>query len=891
MRGRILLPGIPLRGHFLLVSGHSEAGAGNAPGSSPLRDVRILSGRTRAMALVAVIACACLTWPGAAAAEPAPSLGAGDADSVTWIEPGAADDPPGQSMLKVSWPEGPVAAGEAVEFHYEVLSPDATDLASVLMTVLDSNGMALLEGNVDITVRTGVSQSHLRWEDPNLPDGVYTARFQLLRPRPRVVATQYLTIRRVTGARLAERLETAATALDALAAHLAGLEARDIWPPYPRMRMALAEDYLPVARRLLAEGDWRRAEDVVAFLQDVAANVRSTLSFASLVPELTEPGPAPDLSALEVRDGAFFCGDRPVFLFGGAGAAGFGAELPNLQRYGLNFAAVRLPSSEAMSDAGAQAEWAREMEALFQTAEAGNISVLAKLSVLDQPVETSGARALRAMDDYVKTMIPVLAGQDMLSGVCVAERPAFRFNGEAVRQGFIDAAQETYGDRNLLNRTWRTRLRGFEEITIDWPSARPAYRYDWLTYHQKLGTRLLKSSGDAVTREARDTPVLAALADTAFDPGEAAHGIDREALADRFDFTGCVATVPPDSGAYLHGYLNPVLQYTLLRSFAPDKPLVNVEDRPLSHNDRFAPYSFEYVHTLMWGAAIAGLNASATPLTDRSGPLDLSPGDMFRYPACMNGYATACLDLNRLADVVHAFQQAPAHVAVLWSMPSKIYQEGEPYLDSAREAFMDTYAFGYKTRFITERQCIEGELRDVSILVLPYALLVEEAAFAAIHRYAEAGGVLIRRGEPVPYDERRQSRKDLLPVTPGTVYIGGNESPAAYLGAMDLAQLQGVLEPVPRPVTHYGYPIEGVVSRYLRHGGAEYLYIVNLRDEPMQVFLRGGPRSGRDLIHGRDVAFPDVMTPLEPMLIRLDPEAAPDDAEALEAALVEDVPT
>jgi len=78
---------------------------------------------------------------------------------------------------------------------------------------------------------------------------------------------------------------------------------------------------------------------------------------------------------------------------------------------------------------------------------------------------------------------------------------------------------------------------------------------------------------------------------------------------------------------------------------------------------------------------------------------------------------------------------------------------------------------------------------------------------------------------------------------------------------------------VPRPSNEYGYLLEGVKSRVVELDGQPYLYIVNLRKNSVRCGLNGPYRGGYDLIQGRTVSFPAVLSPLDPMLIRL---GAPD---------------
>jgi len=87
---------------------------------------------------------------------------------------------------------------------------------------------------------------------------------------------------------------------------------------------------------------------------------------------------------------------------------------------------------------------------------------------------------------------------------------------------------------------------------------------------------------------------------------------------------------------------------------------------------------------------------------------------------------------------------------------------------------------------------------------------------------------------------------------------------------MDAAQEKGVLPEIARPINVSGYPVEGIRSRYIVCNGEAYLYIINLRKEPVNCYLAGVYQKGYDLIGERNVAFPRELLPLEPMLIRME---------------------
>ncbi|MBN2308949.1 MAG: hypothetical protein JXR94_08270, partial [Candidatus Hydrogenedentes bacterium] len=350
----------------------------------------------------------------------------------------------------------------------------------------------------------------------------------------------------------------------------------------------------------------------------------------------------------------------------------------------------------------------------------------------------------------------------------------------------------------------------------------------------------------------------------------------REALAGVLDVNGC--TTMDGADAFVH--------HALLRSLAPDKPVFNTAERLIPPVSIQGADAFAYVHARLWEGAMAGLNGCLTPLGAPYAPGRESDG-LLSHPECLDGFATACMDLNRLAPIVSAFQRAPANVAVLWSNSSKIRDDGDPYLDSVKCAFTGCSWFGYGVRFVSERQCEEGALDAVDVFIIPKTIALTDAAFAAIDAYIQAGGVTVRAGSFIPYNERGASRQGVLSSTTRAILVRGADSPLNYLHGMDAAYEMGALEPVPRSVNAHGYPLEGVRSRFALADGAPFLYLVNLRSTPVTVYLDGPYCSGRDLIGARWVGFPTVVEPNDPMLIRLDapPEVEVAEEEAPERAI------
>jgi hypothetical protein len=106
-----------------------------------------------------------------------------------------------------------------------------------------------------------------------------------------------------------------------------------------------------------------------------------------------------------------------------------------------------------------------------------------------------------------------------------------------------------------------------------------------------------------------------------------------------------------------------------------------------------------------------------------------------------------------------------------------------------------------------------------------------------------------------------------------TVLVRGMNLPTEYLHAMDAMNDRGALPRIPRSINAFGFPLEGVKSRYVEVDGQPYLYIVNLRKQPIECNLAGSMQTGTNVLDRQAVSFPRTLQPLKPMLIALDKDS------------------
>lgn len=811
-------------------------------------------------------------------------------DQRLWIEPGPAASGR-KAVIRVRY-EKDQPACEPVVFDCEVHSEVPVENASLRIQILDDDGVELYQGELPLSVDTGAKPCKFQWDAAEAPPGSYCVHLDLLRRPAFEIAHRELRVRKVSLSQLSIDLEEAESRINGLRKRLEALAAEGVKPPYAWMRLAIAKDFVDIARKWLAKEQWRRADTVIHYLRRTADSVQAHLVFGAVAPELSEPIPSPDLGQLEIRDGAFYAEGRPVFLLGACGWDQLARDISVLRSYGLNLAAFSIGPNETLAGPGQEADFRAELDPIFRRARKHNVSVAFSLSPAAMPewaiekypemavddqgsIDITQPGASKTLKQHIEAVVPYLAKQEMLNSLCLVKKPAFRFTGPRVRDDFLARIKEFYGDRHDLNRSWKAIFADFEDLDIGWVEANaryqqsPAYQYDWQTFHRELGAKFVLDFRGVVRRAAPSTPLQVAFADDVFEHGESKMGIDREALVHQLDLSGCCAGNLCTDQFFAMGYPQQALVYTLMKSLAPGKPVFNIEDRIIAENDLENVYDFAYVHSALWDAAISGLNASAVWVWDRSEAVPELKHNILMRPECLEAYATACLDLNRLAPIVVAFQQAVAPVAILWSAPSKIFGNGVPYLVSARDSFEGCSFSGYKVRFITEKQCVDSKLADVKVLVLPDTPAVGEDAFEVLKDYIQGGGVTVRTQSPVHYDEYGHSRRDIIGNTSRTVLVRGLNLPTEYLHAMDAVTGLDELEPIPRMTNKYGYPLEGVKSQYVEVDGQGYLYVLNIRKQPVLAYLYGSIRSGRDLIHGADAVFPAKLEPLSPMLIRL----------------------
>ncbi|HPG69098.1 MAG TPA: hypothetical protein PLO37_19795 [Candidatus Hydrogenedentes bacterium] len=800
----------------------------------------------------------------------------------------AVRDLPNDLWLDVDYPRDSKNC-EPIEFSCTLHAEAPVSNVLVTLDIESAGGLRLYAGEAMLHPIEGACACTFVWDPSEAPDDTYMARFVWYdRPEFLCGRIEYqirkTSVEAIEGdlAQAMDRARTIQSSLDDLAA--TGKRPAHLW-----VEWNVAMDFLAAAKAEHGEAHWEETERVLRGCETLLESVRSGLTFSAFRPELVECVGTPDLGRIELQGDSFRVNGEPVYLMGWSGDEGLADSIPRLAKIGLNAAVLRIPPAKTLPSVTDGADLAALYDGVFKAAAAHNVTIVVDLSPDELPGWATEA-SLSLIDEHLKCLdltspatrslierhlraaLPYVAGKPMVSGVCLLTNPRFRFRGEEVRQAFLKRVQELYPDRHALNRSWKAHLAAFEDIDISGNHARheyqekAAFQYDWQDFHRQEGTRFVEWLRGMAHDLAPGFSYHIRLADTVFDLGESRFGVDHEAVTATADLLGCAAATSSFNPLYGMDYPAQTVHHAFMASLAPHKALVNSCNHLECHADLSQSANAAFVHGATWDAFISGLDAS---FLDPAGVS--APQHPLSQPLTMAAYARACLDVNRLSRVVTAFQAAPADVAILWSYPAKVYQDGDPYLASTRDAFEGSSFSGYKVRFVTQKMCVDGDLEGVKVLVVPETPALTEEAFAALQHYVDHHGLIARLGTPIPYNERGYSRHDSIGTTPETILVRGVNLPAEYLHAMDAVFQFDRLDAIPRAVNAFQFPIEGVRTRYVEFEGEAYLFVINLRKNPVSCRLTGPRVSGRDLILGRDVVFPRVIDPLDPMLIRLDP--------------------
>ncbi len=454
-------------------------------------------------------------------------------------------------------------------------------------------------------------------------------------------------------------------------------------------------------------------------------------------------------------------------------------------------------------------------------------------------------------------------------GMSLVTEPKFKFDGDLVRQSFIEWVKVNYPDRQTLNQVWHAHLANYDEITI-WDEVAPhwsyqnrrAYQYDWQNFHREMISNLLKGVFDQFRSYSSNTPVSITFPSKVFELDETKVTPDRERTVPYLDFVSINVSCNTEDTVYAQRYPDPAVDVVWMRSVSKGKPIV-ISCANLNFKEGMTN-SEKYKHTrsFLWEMVLAGAQIVAVNVT----------GDLRDNVEIWKAISDTNSLFSKVSPELRQFQLSKSIVRVLFSDSSKILDGGVPHLKSARFAYEGSSFAGYDVCFATEKEIEAGILEDTKVLIMPQTLSLEDDVFNMITDFIRNGNYVIRVGTQIPYNPKGMSRRDVVQPTSNTVLVRGMNLPTEYLHGMDAVISKKALAPIPRPVNKVGYPLEGVKSRFIpTEDGGGYLYLLNLRKEDVLCRLTGYLQKGLNLMDNTEIEFPKELQPLELMFVKLVP--------------------
>jgi len=355
-------------------------------------------------------------------------------------------------------------------------------------------------------------------------------------------------------------------------------------------------------------------------------------------------------------------------------------------------------------------------------------------------------KAKEALDLYVKTVMERIKDHPALLSVCISNEP--NYDTRTSQENLVyyqEYLSELYGgDINALKAAYglgEVLKSSFSEIEFP-DDTRNLKFYEWVRFNNMYTSSRNRYVAELVKQYAPEVPVHAKIMSIFGNSNSVKWGTDPEEFNEFTDFSGndCYGFIENPTG---NGLVSKLMWYDLLKSIAPNKPIINSEDHIIvDGSTNYSKNNTTHVVADIWQGALHGRDASALWIWNRSASeTSTTYGNILYRPDAVALVGKRSLDLNRLSKQVNRFSEKKNYVTLLWSDTSFIYGNGN---------VMDTYKAalfaGANPDFITERQLISGK-KPSGVLVIPGAINVRSEAFDAIKGYAQNGGTVWAIGE------------------------------------------------------------------------------------------------------------------------------------------------
>ena len=654
------------------------------------------------------------------------------------------------------------------------------------------------------------------------------------------------------------------------------------------------------------------ADQLIALCQRASAETRRLMDDDHYAE--TRRVPRYQSGDVEIRDGALYQDDRPIFLSGFGHFGQVRKDTPIFNDYGFNaIQFVFSPGGVVRSD-GIDTMYIDALVRDLDLAAEHNVAV--DLLIADSfpgwayeqypslRVEQTGSLcfniehplAREVLRRYLEAFIPIIADHPALFSICLTNEPSYTDDGPISEREFHRWLMEKHGSIGALNTRYGASYASVNDVPLptregafDGDPPRPIW-YDWCKYNQSRTCAHHRWMRDTIHEMAPELPVHVKIQGRVFD-GQYPYswGINPE------DFTRIGRISGGDNYSYyrpgLHreyaqGWWRQAMFYDFQRSIAPEKPIFNSENHPIE--DANAMWvSSDHMRTMLWQGAIHGQGASTTWVWERSNSWRQTgslASNILTRPNCVDASGRASLDLMRLGDEIVALQQAPAQVAILFTSSS--IPLNEQYLDESKNAYEGLYFLDTPVRFATDRTIAEGSLDGFRVLVAPGNTYIPDSTAQAVERFVREGGTLVLVGDALTHDEyghvrdpdetqllRARAQDTTWQLGSGRVVrLGTSLEPRQYADLLDKALDDADVAREIRVANHHQRRVWGVRTQSVRRDGGYLVYVVNMSSRPQTVKLIADEPLGAatDLLTGEPHGPLLELEPLVPFVLEIE---------------------
>jgi hypothetical protein len=710
------------------------------------------------------------------------------------------------------------------------------------------------------------------------------------------------------------RLAESARLLGELDGLLDKARAKGIDVSYPTVSRTVIHNFIGWSKRDLGASEApivARGAGVADYL--ISCGQRAIAETRNLLINGThKPIPRYTPGSVQIRNGAFYQEDTPVFLNGFGHFSQVHRDIPIFNDYGFNMIQIIISPSCVRPDSVATAPIKQLVSDLDSAAKHG-IAVDLLIAdtfpgwVLEQnpdmKVDMGGSlcfniqhpTARRILKRYLDALIPAIAKHPALFSICLTNEPSYNDDGPISQREFHRWLMRKHGTIAKLNTVYGTSYTNISDVPLPTrkgafvgESPRPIW-YDWCRYNMDRVIEHHRWMRDVIHSMAPDLRVHVKIQGRVFDgQWEFPYGVDPEKFTRLGRITGGDNWSYSRTGLhrdFAQGWRRQAMFYDLQRSISPDNPIFNSENHPIQDaNPKWV--SGDHIRTMLWQGVMHGQGASTSWVWEHSikqtGSIAQS---ILTRPNAVEASGRTALDMLRLGKEAVALQQAKADVAILFTPTST--PRNEAYLNESKNAYRGLYFCDTPIRFVTDQMAYEGRLTDYRVLVAPGNTFLPDSTTEAVTRFVRNGGMLVMAGDAFTHDEygHKRDRKStsLLRNSTATrdttwklgkgtiVYTHAKMKSQQYAALLDgILEDAGVKRDIRVTDIHHRRAW-GVRTQSVKYKGGHLVYIVNLssRAQTVKLVTETPPGSMIDLMTGEQCGPMLEMKPLVPLMLKV----------------------